>query len=258
MTSATMSPKKPARTSDAGATPEREDSATRDAASGSKATPKSLREIAAANASVFLDGPAGLETAGAREKATAKETDAAKKSALGPRRRDARVWALQLAYARAMSDEPMDWLERHLRGTAMAEEAELEVAGLLVVPQDADFAFAGSLAKAATDGAERFDVILAGALKNWRVERLTLIDRLVLRIALAEMESHPETPYRVVLNEYIEIAKSFGTPQSARFVNGVLDAAARVIRPREAAKAAAAPADGEPSKKAAKKAKPAK
>ena len=70
----------------------------------------------------------------------------------------------------------------------------------------------------------------AGALTevttNWRLERLGVIERSVLRLAAAELE-RGETPPRVVLREAIRLAERYGNPESARFVNGVLDALAR-------------------------------
>jgi N utilization substance protein B len=62
--------------------------------------------------------------------------------------------------------------------------------------------------------------------ENWRLERLGAIERSVLRLAAAELQLG-ETPPRVVLQESIRLAERYGTPQSARFVNGVLDALAR-------------------------------
>jgi N utilization substance protein B len=67
---------------------------------------------------------------------------------------------------------------------------------------------------------------LKAVTENWRMERLGAIERSVLRLAATEL-SIAETPPRVVLKESIRLAERFGTPQSARFVNGVLDALAR-------------------------------
>ena len=63
-------------------------------------------------------------------------------------------------------------------------------------------------------------------LDNWRLERLGVIERSVLRLAAAEF-ARGETPVRVVLQEAVHLAERYGTPRSARFVNGVLDAYAR-------------------------------
>ena len=67
---------------------------------------------------------------------------------------------------------------------------------------------------------------LRSVTENWRLERLGAIERSVLRLAAAELQLG-ETPPRVVLQESIRLAERYGTPQSARFVNGVLDALAR-------------------------------
>lgn len=70
------------------------------------------------------------------------------------------------------------------------------------------------------------DTELAAVTTNWRLERLGVIERSVLRLAAAELRQG-ETPPRVVLREAIRLAERYGNPESARFVNGVLDALAR-------------------------------
>jgi N utilization substance protein B len=77
------------------------------------------------------------------------------------------------------------------------------------------------------------DGVLRGALEHWPLERLAATDRAVLRSAVAELRSRAGTPARVVLDEAIEIARRFGSAESGRFVNGVLDRLARVLRPAE-------------------------
>ena len=67
---------------------------------------------------------------------------------------------------------------------------------------------------------------LKSVTENWRLERLGAIERSVLRLAAAELQLG-ETPPRVVLQEAIRLAERYGTPRSAKFVNGVLDALAR-------------------------------
>jgi N utilization substance protein B len=81
-------------------------------------------------------------------------------------------------------------------------------------------------------GAE-VDAILGQAAQHWELERLAATDRSVLRTATAELLSRPGTPVRVVLDEAIEIAKRFGSEESGRFVNGVLDRVARALRAEE-------------------------
>jgi len=69
----------------------------------------------------------------------------------------------------------------------------------------------------------RIDALLAGAAEHWRVPRLSKVDASVLRVAIYELLSCPDIPTRVSINEAIEIARRFGTGDSAAFVNGVLD-----------------------------------
>ena len=83
-------------------------------------------------------------------------------------------------------------------------------------------------------GAPRVDEALQSALDDrWTVARLAATDRAVLRVAVAELLARPGSPARVVLDEAIEIARTFGSDESGAFVNGVLDRAARRLRPAE-------------------------
>jgi transcription antitermination factor NusB len=86
-----------------------------------------------------------------------------------------------------------------------------------------DRAFAGRLADGAWETRASLDERIGDAAKHWRVERMATLDRLVLRLAVQELLTVPETPPRVVINEAIELARAFGGDDSARFVNGVLD-----------------------------------
>jgi N utilization substance protein B len=83
-----------------------------------------------------------------------------------------------------------------------------------------------------TQGAE-VDRCLEESAEHWPLARLSATDRSVLRAAVAELMSRPGTPVRVVLDEAIEIAKRYGSEESGRFVNGVLDRVARRLRPTE-------------------------
>jgi len=83
-------------------------------------------------------------------------------------------------------------------------------------------------------GAPGVDEALQSALDDrWTVARLAATDRAVLRVAVAELLARPGSPARVVLDEAIEIARTFGSADSGAFVNGVLDRAARRLRPAE-------------------------
>ena len=82
------------------------------------------------------------------------------------------------------------------------------------------------LAEAVLRDRGRLDDLLRHAAENWRLERLAVVDRNVLRLALAEME-RGETPVKVVIDEAIRLARWFGATRSPAFVNGILDRVAR-------------------------------
>jgi N utilization substance protein B len=95
---------------------------------------------------------------------------------------------------------------------------------LLVTPEERKIA--GLLLRTAQQQLADIDAQLADVTTNWRLERVGVIERSVLRLAAAEL-LRGETPPRVVLREAIRLAERYGNPDSARFVNGVLDALAR-------------------------------
>jgi len=66
--------------------------------------------------------------------------------------------------------------------------------------------------------------IIENRLTNWRVDRIAVIDRLLLQIGIGEMQYSEDVPPKVTINEVIEIAKEFSTAKSGRFINGILDA----------------------------------
>ncbi len=94
--------------------------------------------------------------------------------------------------------------------------------------------YAGRLLWLVEERGEEIDAAISAALTRWDLKRLAVIDRAVLRMATAEVLFAPEVPVQVLLNEAIEIAKRFGSNESGRFVNGVLDRVAREHRNEEA------------------------
>lgn len=86
------------------------------------------------------------------------------------------------------------------------------------------YEFGKSLFMKVIEHANEFDDMIAKKIKNWEVERLALIDRIVLRMGICELKYFPEIPPKVSINEAIELAKKFSTERSGKFVNGVLDA----------------------------------
>ncbi|HVK88301.1 MAG TPA: transcription antitermination factor NusB [Kofleriaceae bacterium] len=127
-------------------------------------------------------------------------------------RRTGRAFALQLLYARD-GDPATD-----VAGTAAswADAFELEI--------DAPAqAFARELVAAATARAAEIDELITSASKNWRIERMSRVDRNILRLGACELIAFRDVPVKVVINEAVELAKRFGTAESSAFVNGVLD-----------------------------------
>jgi len=82
--------------------------------------------------------------------------------------------------------------------------------------------FANQLFEGAAHDAKELDEIIAKHAANWRLERISAIDRAILRLAMHEMRT-TDTPAKVVINEAVELAKKFSTDEAGAFVNGILD-----------------------------------
>lgn len=105
---------------------------------------------------------------------------------------------------------------------------------------------AADLARTAWTHHETCDQYIADTVKHWQLQRIALIDRAILRLAIAELLYRPDVPVKVVLDQGIELAKKFSTAESPQFINGVLDAIAKKIHEPGAvpdAPAAVEPAD---------------
>lgn len=87
-----------------------------------------------------------------------------------------------------------------------------------------DAEFVKELFKLSTQKGDYLESLLKGKLKNWDITRIAMTDRVLLKIALAELVYFPSIPTKVTINEFIEISKTFSTPKSKKFVNGILDA----------------------------------
>jgi N utilization substance protein B len=125
----------------------------------------------------------------------------------------ARARALQALYA---------W---DMRGGKELERVASQVwDDLAITPEERRVA--GPIVRYVAQRQRDLDAELAEVTTNWRLERIGAVERCVLRMAAAEL-SIGETPPRVVIQEAVTLAERFGSAQSARFVNGVLDALAR-------------------------------
>ena len=87
-----------------------------------------------------------------------------------------------------------------------------------------DQEFADDLINRTLKHLKKLDEIIECRVSNWEINRIALIDRILLRIGICELLYFPDIPPKVTINEYIEIAKEYSTAGSAKFVNGILDA----------------------------------
>jgi N utilization substance protein B len=89
-------------------------------------------------------------------------------------------------------------------------------------------AFANKLFEGAAKYADELDALIVQHAQNWRLERMAIIDRAVLRLAIYELRI-AETPPKVVLNEAVDLAKKFSSEDAGAFVNGILDAVNKAL-----------------------------
>jgi transcription antitermination protein NusB len=89
--------------------------------------------------------------------------------------------------------------------------------------------FATSLATGTAEHVAEIDPLIVDAAEHWRIERMNVLDRLILRLAVYEFLHAPETPGKVIINEALELARSFSADDSVRFINGILDAIRRTL-----------------------------
>ena len=139
------------------------------------------------------------------------------KTATGTRR-SGRAYALQLLYA-TDGDPATD-----LTGAAVSWADVFE----LDVEHEAQL-FARELVAATTERSKQLDQLITASSKNWRLDRMSRVDRNILRLGTCELLAFRDVPTKVVINEAVELAKRFGTAESSAFVNGVLDRIAGAV-----------------------------
>ena len=136
-------------------------------------------------------------------------------------RHRAREAAIQMLYQWEVGREPMPEVERSFWTLAPGSS----------VPVSDDLrTFATRLASGVVETLEAIDPLIGETAEHWRIERMNVLDRLVLRLAIYEFLHEPETPARVVINEALELARTFGSDDSVRFINGILDAVRKTLR----------------------------
>ena len=137
-------------------------------------------------------------------------------------RRKARELALQMLYEHDVSGtEPAEMFNR-------SDEMQKSPEGI----QD----FTRRLVNGTLLHRNDLDEIISRQADHWRLARMPVVDRNILRLALFELLHEPDTPQPVVIDEALEIAKRFSTPRSSQFINGILDGVlkARPVRDKQA------------------------
>jgi N utilization substance protein B len=134
-------------------------------------------------------------------------------------RHRAREAALQMLYQSEVGRTPIDEVCRTFwtggpAGTPPAENIR---------------AFAASLASGVAAQSAQLDPLIIEAAENWRIERMNVMDRLILRLGVYEFLHEPDTPAIVVINEALELGRTFSADESVRFINGILDAIRRTL-----------------------------
>jgi len=136
-------------------------------------------------------------------------------------RHQAREAALQMLYqwevGRASLPEVVRtfWLHDHPPASTLSDDYR---------------AFAERLAAGVTEHVGTLDPVIAEAAEHWRLERMNVLDRLILRLAVFEFVHEPGTPSRVIINEALELARTFSNDEAVRFINGLLDAIRRRLQ----------------------------
>ncbi len=124
------------------------------------------------------------------------------------RRRQAREKALQILFAIEMNPDAYQELIENFYSDMQGQS---------------DIEFSRSLIRKVIGNRDTLDDYIKDKASNWELERITLIDRILLRMGIAEILYFPDIPPKVTINEMIEISKEFSTINSGKFINGILD-----------------------------------
>ncbi|MGB8952060.1 MAG: transcription antitermination factor NusB [Candidatus Aminicenantales bacterium] len=137
-------------------------------------------------------------------------------------RRKSRESALQILFEREFNDLQTERLFDEFWKNKKASEPVKEYANWLV--------------KGTVDHQEEVDKLIQGTSKHWRLARMAIVDRNILRIAVFELLHEEQMAPAIIINEAIEIAKKYSSDKAGMFVNGILDAVRKKIGPRESSK----------------------
>jgi transcription antitermination protein NusB len=129
-------------------------------------------------------------------------------------RRKSRELALQMLFQLDMGKQSPE----QVRKTFWSERKEMD---------ESVRGFADDIFRLATERSEEIDKVIEAHAQNWRMERMAAVDRNVIRAAVAEFIGYPQTPAPIVINEALEIARKFSSPEAVNFINGVLDSVSK-------------------------------
>ncbi len=127
-------------------------------------------------------------------------------------RRKARELALEALYRYDLMGDPIEEILIDIKNRELGSEL---------------YEFMQKIIMKTINNIENIDELIAKVAINWRMDRMTFIDKNILRLGVAEIVYFPDIPPKVTMNEYIEIAKKFSSDDAGRFVNGILDKIAK-------------------------------
>ena len=124
------------------------------------------------------------------------------------KRRELRIKIMQTLYAHRMSKDPIEKVKEDI---------------IKKIDDEENLGFSNTLIDLVIKNADSFDALITKKVDNWELERIGVVERILINMAMTEMLFFPEIPPKVSINEAIEIAKEYCSLNSGRFVNGILD-----------------------------------
>ena len=134
-------------------------------------------------------------------------------------RRQIRAKVMQAVYACITSGQDPEHVFDLLLKEIQQEVEEIEKKKRLT----GDTRLLESLYYDSMKNADNYDVFIKSKAENWELDRIARIDRILMHMAICEMLNFEEIPVKVTINEYLELAKTYSTPKSSKFINGILD-----------------------------------
>jgi N utilization substance protein B len=132
------------------------------------------------------------------------------------KRRKSRELALQMLFQSDMGKQS----EEQVRKTFWNERSNVD---------DSTRGFTDDLFRVACDRSKEIDDLIQKHVENWRMDRMSAVDRNLLRLGVAEFLGFPTTPRAIIINEALDIAHRYSSPESIQFINGVLDSVGKEL-----------------------------